>query len=352
MGPVTAGRLLITGATGAVGSAVVSAALDRGHAVCALARRTTAFDRVAWRDHPAVTRVVADLATAGGIAELRGALDGVTAVVHAAAALRGGDALHACDTVGPTEALIDLLAGMTAPPVLVLVSSVAVYGYAALPDGSTVDETLPLEPDPGLRDAYARAKRAQEILVIAAAQHRGLQCRALRIGTVYGPGQTRTARLGFAFGPLLLCVGGSARIPAIHVADCALALVRAAETRLTTSDVPILAGEGAFEAINVVSTCQPTQRQWRDALRPSGWPKLSLTIPWKPLHALATAVSLAEIAMPGAMRLIPTALRREILAARFKPLHFSRARLEDRLGETTDRAFAPAMAALIEGAVR
>jgi len=333
--------VLITGAAGGLGRAVAAEARRRGWRVRAMVRGAPP---AAWRDDPGVEIVAVDLAAPEARAALDGALVGARAVVHAAGRLSGGDAQHARDTVGPTKTLLAALAALKAPPALALISSLSVYGYAAMPTWAALDETTPLEPDPQLRDAYARAKLAQERLAMRAAQEDGLTVRALRVGALVAPERLGAARLGFSLGPALLIVGGSTPIPAIATTDCAAAVMAAVETPPGRSDLPVFSG-GGFEAINLVAPDPPDQAALAQVLRRAGRVRLVLRLPARPLRLAAQAFALVGAFLPGLARRLPTPLRLEAFDARFKPLRFPAARMEDRLGARCT----PALAALGAG---
>jgi nucleoside-diphosphate-sugar epimerase len=332
MGAMTQ-RVLVTGAGGFLGQAIVDAALDAGHAVSALRRSAGAEDPR--RD--GLETVALDFAAHEAGGALDAALEGVDSVIHAAAAMGGDDAAHARDTIAATDTLIAAMVRRSAPPRLVLVSSISVYNYASMPAGALIDETTPLEPEPALRDAYCRAKLAQEARARRAAQHEGLAVRALRPGAIVGPGRLRTARLGYTFGPALIMPGGDAQLPIIDVTDCAAATIRAAEASPTRSDYPAIAGDGWFEAINLAGADQPSQTAWTAMIRPGGWPKATLRAPLRVARAPAQAIALVGYLAPDVARHAPGPLRLETFDARFKPLRFSVARAIDRLGVTLDR---------------
>jgi nucleoside-diphosphate-sugar epimerase len=351
--------LVVTGAGGFVGRHVVGEARARGHRVTAVLRRAQAEDTLPWAGDAQVATVVCDLGAEDAVARLGPLLDGADAVIHAAAALAGDDTAQERDTLRPTRALLAALAGASAGalmasgdsgeaggepgaemggarrPRLVLVGSLSVYGYAALPAGATLDETTPLEPDPHLRDAYTRAKLAQEAACLAAVQGCGLCVRVLRAGAIYGPGRMWSARIAIAKGPLAILPGGSARVPTVHVADCAQALVLAAETPAGPSDValpPGCAPGAGFEAIDLVEDDPPTQAACIAALRAGGWTARVVRVPLGVLRRAAQVVSLAGIVLPGLPARMPGLLRAETLDARLKPLRFANARAKDRLG--------------------
>lgn len=321
--------LLLTGAGGFLGRAVAKAALDAGWRVRAEVRR---------HDAPlGAEQVVIDLAGTEAPARLAAALEGITVVVHAAAA-SGNDAAHARGTVAATRALVGAMLAREIPPRLVLISSMAVYNYASLPVGAQVDETTPLEPEPWLRDAYCRAKLAQEVLARHAAQTGGLRVWALRPGAIVGPERLRTARLGFALGPLLVIPGGDAAIPLIAVGACAAAVVQAAGTPPAVSDYPVVAGEGCFAAVNLVGEDRPTQMAYAATLARDGWPRRVVRLPLSLARAPARLLSLPGALVPQLLRHVPGPLRLEAFDARFKPLRYSTARGQDRLGLDSGQA--------------
>ena len=184
-------RIVITGASGFVGRHAVQAARAAGHTVVALTRQ-------AQDDLGADTVHALDLGTPEAADALVPILDGADAVIHAAAAMAGDDADHAHGTLAPTRAVLSALKAVSGPVRLVLVSSFSVYGFASLPEGTLLTELTPLEPEPQKRDAYTRAKLAQEELAVAAARETGRDLWLVRPGAIYGPGRLDTAHPGSA----------------------------------------------------------------------------------------------------------------------------------------------------------
>ena len=266
--------ILVTGAAGTVGAAVVLAAQARSHAVRGLVRADV------------------DLATG----DLGPYLAGVDVVIHCAASLNGDDAVQARDTVLATARLIGAMQAQNLPPKLVLVSSLSVYA-GDLPPGTLIDEATLLEPHAAQRDAYTRAKLAQEAAVFGS----GLRNCIARVGAVWGPGRLWNAHLGVPLGPLLIRIGSAGQVPLAHVQNVALALIMAAET-----------GAGV---INVVDDDRPSPRENVIALRSKGWPKLVLPVSWRVFDALCA------LPLPGGL------FRRPTLRARMMPRVYSNARL-------------------------
>ncbi|WP_082029653.1 NAD-dependent epimerase/dehydratase family protein [Tateyamaria sp. ANG-S1] len=315
-------RIAVTGAGGFLGRSVVSALENQGHEIIA------------------ITRAVVDLADRDG---LRGALATADAVIHTAAG-QGDDQAHGRDTILATE---NVLAAMPEGARLVLVSSFSVYAFEGLPDGAQLDETSPTEPTGATRDAYTRAKIGQEKAAVLAAQTEGLDLWIARPGAIFGPGRTKTARLGWFKGGHCICPGGNVPVPAIHVADCAraLALAATAPNNNWPDDAPILKGGGHVTIINLVHPSTPSQTDWLNVLDTR-----CIKLPLKLMMKISAALDLLAETTAIGHRFVPSSLRPPTLAARFKPLRFSTNRLEQRLEFLPEHSFADSLAESVKSA--
>ena len=297
-------KILVTGATGFVGQAVVEEAVSRGHEVRAIARSG---------DVAGAETLRGDLRTM----DLTPAFDGIEAVIHTAASLAGDEAEMTRDTVEATEALAR--AAKAAGARVVLAGSMSVYG-ADCPELSVIDESTPLETRPDQRDAYTRAKMAQERVLADQLDVAWI----LRIGAVFGPGRLWNGHIGQALGPVVIRIGGAGEIPLCYRNHAATALVTAAER------VP-----DGIEVVNVLDDDRPDRKRFLRALRRGGWPRLVVPLPWRVLTALPLG------RLPGA----PGLLRGPVLRARMMPLAYSNARAKDRLDWQPDVGFEAAMEA-------
>ncbi len=306
-------HLVVTGAAGFIGRAVVAAALARGHRVTAVVRRAGTAPAGA-------TTVTADLASPGALTPH---LAGVDAVVHCAASLGGDEAAQHRDTVTATAQVADALraAGLSR---LVLLSSFAVYDIAALAPGAVLDEQSPICADGAERGPYIDAKLAQEALVRDPA--RGLDWRILRPGLVFGPGRTWFYHLGLHLHPRLwVSLAGAAELPLTYVGNCAEAIVAAAE-----------APEGEW-VVNVVDDDRLTRAAYLRALARAATPSpLVVDLPWAVLRAGGRSANLVGV---HAGMLHPARL-----AARCQPLRYTNAAARARLGWRPRVAMADAMA--------
>ncbi|MFU8776370.1 MAG: NAD-dependent epimerase/dehydratase family protein [Roseovarius sp.] len=293
--------LLVTGAGGFLGRAVVAEARARGHAV------------------RGVTRADVDLATG----DLSGLLDGIDCVIHLAGSLSGDWAVQNRDTLCATRRLIAAMQAQPLPPRLVLASSIAVYSADAV---GVVTEATPMEYRPKRRDAYARAKLAQEALM----RDSGLRHTILRPGAILGPGRGMTAHLGPGMGGTLILMERRGEVPVVSLKDCARAFVLAAE----------IPGEG--RALNILGADRPTRARYVAALRRTGWPRHVLPLNWRLVAPLAWLLSPFGARVPGLLR--PAVLR-----ARMRPLRYDIAAAELALDWVPQEDFDTAFARAQEG---
>lgn len=270
-------NLVVTGAGGFLGRAVVAEAKACGHSVRGLTRREV------------------DLAAD----DLRSVLAGADCVIHLAAALDGVWAAHERDTLTATRRLITTMQAMAQPPRLVLASSIAVYSADPALQGHIITEATPLEPRPETRDSYARAKLAQERI----ARDSGLPLTILRPGAIMGPKRIWNAHLGPVMGPALILMERAGELPLVSRADCARAFVRAAE------------GAGQGGAYNILSGERPDRARFVAALRRTGWPRVILPVSWRLLHPVARLLSPFDSRLPGL-------LRAAVLRARMMPVRY------------------------------
>ncbi|MGR1580878.1 NAD-dependent epimerase/dehydratase family protein [Thalassobius sp. S69A] len=310
-GPMT---ILITGAAGYVGRAAVAAARARGHHVVAVVR-LAGVTPDGWDQDDGIELVEADLSAPSSVLALD--MLGVDAVIHAAASLTGDDAAQARNTLDGTRHLLAAMAQADVPPRLVLVSSVAVYSGADLAPNGIVDETSALERHPDQRDAYCRAKLAQEQLAAETIQVIGGQLRVLRLGAVFGPDRLWNAHIGPGFGPIVLRLAAGGEIPLCHIANCAEALIRACE--YPVADGP----DGAIDVLNLIDDDLPDRVRFLNAMARTGWPRVVLPVSWRLFDWASGLLGW----LPGR----PGILRQEVLRARMQPLFYPNDRLKHRL---------------------
>src|SRR5712671_1613773 len=182
-------KVLVTGASGFVGSAVAAKLVERGFSVRALVRATSPRSHLAGLDLDYVQGDLRDAAT------IRPAMAGVRYLFHVAADYR----LWARDrneivvnNVTGTRVMMEeaLRAGVER---IVYTSSVATL--AVQRDGTSVDETVPLEELKAI-GAYKRSKVAAERLVERMIAQQGLPAVIVNPSTPIGPRDVKPTPTG------------------------------------------------------------------------------------------------------------------------------------------------------------
>ncbi len=170
--------VLVTGATGLVGSHVAEKLRQRGIPIRALARKSADTSLLAsW----GVDIIPGDLTDAASLAK---AADGVTAVVHCAAKVGDWGPIDEYRRVN-VQGLAALLDAVQRPGILkrfVHISSLGVYEAR---DHYGTDETTP--PSLAGIDGYTRTKAESEKRVLDRVPQTALPAVVLRPGFIYGP---------------------------------------------------------------------------------------------------------------------------------------------------------------------
>lgn len=299
-------KVLVTGAGGFLGRAVVAAAARAGHQVVAMVRPVSAGRAT----YPAnVTELAGDLRQR---AAWTGAIGDVDAVVHCAAAF-GDLPSQLAGTVLATENLLAAL-----PATLrrfVHISSLSVYDFDAPRFGGALDETTPLEAAPLRRDAYTQTKMMQERLVRDYAARTEVDLVVVRPGAIYGPGKDWDAGTGLKAGRFDLIFAPLTKMRLIHVDNCAEAIVAGLSAPL---DGPL--------TVNLIDPEQPSHWQYHKLAKQAGVPVgFAIPVPYLAVLALGGSARLAsKLFFRGRARL-PELLDPPRQRVRWRPLNYPNA---------------------------
>jgi len=223
--------ILVTGAGGFIGSAVVDALLKRGFQnVRCLARPSSDCTQLnaALQRHQATgaTVMTGNLLSAEDCAK---AIEGVSVVIHLVAGR--GKSYPACfqNSVVTTRNILDACLGEPAFKRFVNVSSFAVYSNMNLERGDVLDESCDVEPNiEARRDPYVYGKLRQDELVLDYHRKHQIPYVIVRPTLVIGSGKAGIpAHVGIGTFGVFLHGGGSNRIPFTYVENCAEAIILA-----------------------------------------------------------------------------------------------------------------------------
>jgi predicted dehydrogenase/nucleoside-diphosphate-sugar epimerase len=221
--PLEPRRILVTGASGLLGRALLHRLLATGESIRVLVRRRSP-------DLEALHGVQVVYGDLGDPEAVERAIAGVRLVYHLGATMRGhGWAEFEAGTVCGTSNVVRSCLKHDVER-LVHVSSVTVLDYAGQPPRAVVDENAPLEPHPEKRGSYTRAKLLAERIVVDASRQRGLPAVVVRPGQIFGPGCESVAPYGtIALGGRWIGIGsGRLKLPLVHVNDVVEGLLAAA----------------------------------------------------------------------------------------------------------------------------
>lgn len=224
-------RVLVTGASGFLGRAVVKAANASGHEVIALVRPTAKVESLNWPSSVHVLR--GDLRQLG---EWSNQLTDIEAVVHLAAAASGDLHTQFSGTVLATEKLLAQLP-MSSLLRFVHVSSFSVYDYEAVGFHGTLSETTPVEPKPETRDAYTITKILQERLVVRACEITKTPLVIIRPGAIVGPDKNWGFGRVIKLGRFDIIFSPAAKFPLTYVDNCAGAIVKALDAPVPSGSI-------------------------------------------------------------------------------------------------------------------
>ena len=212
-------KVLVTGASGFIGSHLVRALLEQGNEVTCLLRKTTSLDRLAGLE---IRKVDGDLRDAESLAR---AVAGQDAVYHLAALVRAARVgqFHQVNCEG-TAHIARACAAATTPPVMLLVSSIAAAGP------STPDRQRRESDPPAPVSNYGRSKLAGE--QAARQWAKSLPLTIVRPPVVFGESDAGTyemflpiARCGLHFVP----TWRTHRVSMLHADDLAHSIILAAQ---------------------------------------------------------------------------------------------------------------------------
>jgi len=316
--------ILITGASGFIGSRVVQNLLDRGHRnlIC-FGRPSGKLQRIedALRNRPSGAQIRVQKGNLLSRRDCEAACRDAAVIIHLAAGTGEKSFPDAfMNSVVTTRNLLDASMATGKLKRFVLISSFSVYSNCGKPRGRVLDESCPVEEHGELRgEAYCFAKVKQEEIVAEYSQRFGIPYVLIRPGNVYGAGKKEIiGRVGINTFGIFLHIGGSNTLPLTHVDNCAEAISLAS----------LVQGVDG-ETFNVVDDDLPTSRQFLRLYKRKVRRFPSLYLPGMVSLGLCT---LWEKYSEWSKGQLPPVFNRRRWHAYWKKTEYSNEKLKDKLG--------------------
>lgn len=245
--------ILVTGATGFIGSRLVGSLLELGFRNLRCFARpssdTSMMNRIACEYRTRVEVFTGNLLSPQ---DCEAATKDAAVIFHLAAGTGHKLVPDAfMNSVVTTRNLLQATLTHRCLRRFVSVSSFAVYSNMGKPRRRVLDESCPVEQHPELRgEAYCFAKVKQEQMVTEYCGKFDIPYVIVRPGYVYGPGKSLTNRVGIDTFGVFLHLGGSNTIPLTYVDNCADAIALMGVTEGVDGDV-----------FNIVDDDLPSSRQ-------------------------------------------------------------------------------------------
>jgi predicted dehydrogenase/nucleoside-diphosphate-sugar epimerase len=276
--------MVVTGASGSLGSALVKRLLAEGKKLRVFVRRVP--------ERP-IAGVEYCFGNLGDPVAVDRAIRGAKTVIHVGASMKGGWPEHLGGTVVGTQNVIDACKKHDIQQ-LVHVSSMSVVDWAGSSGIPAVAENAALEPRADERGAYTRAKLEAERKVSEAAKQ-GLPCVILRPGQIFGGGipLVNGAVARRAGAKWLILGDGTLELPLVYIDDVVDAIMASMDKKLTHGEI-----------IHIIDDAQLTQTE---VLGLAGGGASVIKVPRNVIFALG---KLSELPLGALGRPSPIALYR------------------------------------------
>jgi nucleoside-diphosphate-sugar epimerase len=336
--------ILITGASGFIGSRVVEGLLNRGfrNLIC-FGRSSGKLDKIAdiLKQRPPGAQLRTVKGNLLSRQDCESACNDVALIIHLAAGTGEKSFPDAfMNSVVTTRNLLDASMQCGRLRRFVLISSFSVYSNCQKPQRQLLDESCPVEEHSELRgEAYCFAKIKQEQILAEYGRNFGIPYVVVRPGNVYGAGKKEIiGRVGINTFGIFMHIGGSNTLPLTFVDNCAEAIILAGLVKGVDGEI-----------FNVVDDDLPSSRQFLRLYKKNVRRFPSIYVPHVMSHALCY---LWERYSDWSKGQLPPVFNRRRWHAYWKQTRYSNKKLKAKLGWTPKVSTAEALRRYFQSATQ
>ena len=243
-------HVLVTGAAGYLGSAVVRLLVKEGYAVRATVRPLSNIQEL---EELGVEILFGDVRDPEFLLQ---AAEGMDIVVHAAAGLRGSTQHIVDSCVIGTQNVADVARKAKVRRVI-YISSMSVYDFWQMKKGDVITEHSPLDDHPEFRGAYSLAKRKAEDIALSELQAAKPSWTILRPSVIVGRKKDSLGPIdSFRIGNMIVCMSPPKKtLRLIHVEDVAQMIARVLRDAATEGKIFVASSPENIRLMDYIRVC-------------------------------------------------------------------------------------------------
>ncbi len=242
-------KILITGATGYLGTEVTRQLVNAGYYIRAFVRKTSNTEKL---EKLGIELFYGDIRE---LEVLKEAAQDMNIIIHIAAALKGTEDFMIKSCVEGTKNVSEAALYANIKRVI-YVSSFSVYEYFHIKNKTILNEKSQLETHSEQRGIYSRAKRLAEDIALSNISRGKPSWTILRPSLIFGNDRDLTSLLGPKIGNFVISLGQKKKhIKLVHVKDVAKAILLVLEKDSTRNCVFNLSHEDQITVNDMIEKC-------------------------------------------------------------------------------------------------
>jgi 2-alkyl-3-oxoalkanoate reductase len=244
--------ILVTGATGKLGSRLVAKLMSSGKKVRILVRESSDLSRLESNELEIVYGDLAD------IDKLQQTLDGIEIVYHCASTMEGEWHHHYTGTIQGTQKLLDICVNKKIKK-FIHISSMGILDYSQLKTHALVNEDTSYESHQDKRGYYTKAKLIQEQLVLKYMKNHSLNITIIRPGIIIDSSRkSLLTDIGFKANKIVLHIGLKRRVLRfIEINKLVDYLITASKSKESNGKIYNALDNENMDSINYIKSLEP-----------------------------------------------------------------------------------------------